>query len=174
MQSPLLASGAAKGKQLFEAVAEKNAAANEELRVWVGSSRTLYGVAAVLLAPVFLALVDRLIEMGALREKELFVRKLTEAEMAQSYEMQRGLFPKDPAPKAKKGEAATYAWGKAPSKEAARNYNSKRDSRGKIWTKETSSRVYGRISGDAAASHIQDSGVRRTHTETLSATALNL
>lgn len=161
-----MVSGAAKGAELIENITEKNHAANEALRVWVGSSRTLYAVAAVLLAPVFVALVDRLVEMDALRDADLFLGKeLTDHELAESYEMQRRLFPKDPAPKVKKDEV--YAWGKAPSKKAAEDYVSKRDSRESRdaipWTKETKSRVYGRTSGDAGARHIQNSEVGATN-----------
>lgn len=128
----------------------------------MGSSRTLYGVAVALLAPVFVALVDRLVEMDVLREKDLFLhgKELTAEEKAQSYEMQRQMFPKDQAPKAKK-DADQFAWGKVPSKEAALDYDKNRDKRcGIPWSKSTKSIIFGRTSGDAGARHIRESKVR--------------
>ena len=71
----------------------------------------MYGVAVVLLPPVFTALVDRLGELDALRNATLFApRKLSSADEDEMHKLQRHLFAKDEAPKKKDGWPA---WGMA-------------------------------------------------------------
>ena len=154
--------GGAKLLDVGKAAAEKIKAENEKLRNWVGTSPTMYGVAVVLLPPVFTALVDRLKELNALRNATLFLQvfappKLSSVDEREMHELQRHLFAKDAAPTGKKKDRWP-AWGMAPSKAATEEYDEKRHKRVKAWSDEKRYLVYGRSSGDPSARQIREKG----------------
>ena len=136
-------------------------ALKEKRRVWTGVRPVLYSVPTELLPPVFVALVRRLQDLGALSDKALFEElELSEEEEKESCELQRRLFPRDKPGKPEKGWPK---WGMPPTQAAAERHDSSRDKRDKqviSLSEQTNDRRFGRTSGDAKESNIREHHVR--------------